>query len=234
MLSGFKSSDRMIDLIENNSRFLHVISRFGISLGFGDSTIGEVCQRNGVDTATFLAIVNFVRSGYTQIAESPEDLSVATLMGYLRQSHIYFLDFLLPRIHTQLHAVVHSSPSNPIPDLIHRQLDKYMQAVARHMNFEEENLFPYVESLLKGTPNRDFTVTTFSQKHHSLDDSLRELKRILILYNPNCENINELNAVLYQIYECEEELDSHCKAEDYIFVPAVYHLEENLRHENRN
>ena len=43
---------------------------------------------------------------------------------------------------------------------------------------------------------------------------------------------NELNAVLYQIYGCEDELDAHCKAEDYIFVPAVYNLEEKLRNAN--
>ena len=57
-LGRYKQTDRMSDLICENYPMLLVLSRFGISLGFGDKTIGEVCEDSGVDTKTFLTIVN--------------------------------------------------------------------------------------------------------------------------------------------------------------------------------
>ncbi len=232
MTNNYISSDRLIDLIEGNYRLLQVISRFGIPLGFGDKTIDEVCTERGVDTATFLAVINFVHSGCTQIVNEPERLSIPTLIGYLRQSHVYFLDFLFPRIHRQLHAALHDDGKGEISGILHRQFDNYISLASRHMRHEESTLFPYVGMLQQGKLCDGFSVGVFSRRHQPLDDSLRELKRILIQYNPKCENVNELNAVLYQIYCCEDELESHCKAEDYIFVPAVFHLEERVRHAN--
>ena len=48
----------MCDLVCDRYPVLLIMSRFGIALGFGDKTIGEVCFDSGVDTATFLAVVN--------------------------------------------------------------------------------------------------------------------------------------------------------------------------------
>ena len=39
---------------------------------------------------------------------------------------------------------------------------------------------------------------------------------------------NLLNAALFDIYACEEGLESHCKIEDYIFVPAILNLERRM------
>ena len=232
MIGIYCADDRMIDLIEGNYRLLQVMSRFGLSLGFGDLTVGEVCERHGVDPVTFLAVINFVHSGYTRLVDEPEKLSVTTLMDYLRHSHGYFLDFVFPRIHRDLHEAVRHDDDKSIPAIIHKQLADYILSDTRHMRHEEATLFPYVEGLMRGESDKGFELSAFSRNHVPLDDSLRELKRILIQYNPDCANVNELNAVLYQIYCCEDELDSHCRIEDYIFVPAVYHLEERLRHEN--
>lgn len=45
-------SDRMSELVGDNYSVLLVMSRFGISLGFGDRTVEEVCARAGVDAPT--------------------------------------------------------------------------------------------------------------------------------------------------------------------------------------
>lgn len=65
-LQKYKSSDKMIDLISDNYSLLQVMSRFGLSLGFGDKTVKEVCEMNGVDCPTFLAVVNFMAEGFSR------------------------------------------------------------------------------------------------------------------------------------------------------------------------
>ena len=63
-LQKYKPTDKMIDLISDNYSLLQVMSRFGLSLGFGDKTVKEVCELNGVDCRTFLIVVNFMAEGH--------------------------------------------------------------------------------------------------------------------------------------------------------------------------
>lgn len=233
MTNYYQATDRMAEIIEDNYSLLQVLSRFGMSLGFGDKTVKEVCDMHNVDATTFLAIINFVHSGYTQVTEEIENISVTALLDYLRQSHIYFLDYIFPHIHENLHSALNEDSDNPINHLINKQFDRYIATVGKHMRYEDNMLFPYVEKLLAGEIDPTFELHTFSRHHHSVDDELRELKHILIKYSPEDTNRNKLNAVLYQIYDCEKELDAHCKAEDYIFVPAVYNLKEKVQNGNR-
>ena len=48
-LQKYKPTDKMIDLISDNYSLLQVMSRFGLSLGFGDKTVKEVCELNGAE-----------------------------------------------------------------------------------------------------------------------------------------------------------------------------------------
>ena len=59
----YKPTDKMGDLICENYALLQVMSRFGISLGFGDKSVQEVCDMNQVDCNTFLIVVNFLGEG---------------------------------------------------------------------------------------------------------------------------------------------------------------------------
>ena len=56
----YKPTDKMSDLICENYALLQVLSRFGVSLGFGDKSVQEVCAMNNVDCNTFLIVVNFL------------------------------------------------------------------------------------------------------------------------------------------------------------------------------
>ena len=49
-LGAYNQNNRMSDLVCDNYPVLLVMSRFGIALGFGDKSIGEVCRENGVHT----------------------------------------------------------------------------------------------------------------------------------------------------------------------------------------
>ena len=95
----------MSDLVSDNYRILLLMSRFGIGLGFGESSIGEVCRANGVDTSTFLIVTNMML--YDEIpADAYDKVSMEGLLSYLHNSHDYFLGFRLPAIREKLAAAV--------------------------------------------------------------------------------------------------------------------------------
>lgn len=75
-LQKYKPTDKMIDLIGDNYSLLQVMSRFGLSLGFGDKTVKEVCEMNNVDCQTFLVVVNFMVEGFSRMDGSADDISI--------------------------------------------------------------------------------------------------------------------------------------------------------------
>ena len=227
----YRATDKMSDLICDNYSLLMVMSRFGLSLGFGDKTVQEVCQSQGVDCATFLAVANFISEEQYSYSGADSDLSVSALMDYLKQAHAYFLDFNLPAIRRKLLEALDCSGTDSIAFLILKFFDEYAKEVRRHMEYENEAVFTYVEQLLQGHLSDKYNITVFSSKHNQIDAKLKELKNILIKYYPEKGNNNLLNAVLFDIFNCQQDLATHCQVEDYLFVPAVEQIERRLSHE---
>ncbi|MBQ9073433.1 MAG: response regulator transcription factor, partial [Muribaculaceae bacterium] len=85
----------------------------------------------------------------------------------------------------------------------------------------------YVDGLLHNRLNEKYTISTFADKHNHIETKLNELKDIIIRYYPEKEN-DLLNSVLFDIINCEQDLDAHCRVEDRLFVPAVALLENEL------
>jgi regulator of cell morphogenesis and NO signaling len=230
----YEADDKMISLIRDNYDLLQMLGSFGISLGFGDKTVSETCEDNGVDTYTFLAVVNFIINGYGDY-DHDEQLSVPTLMHYLEASHAYYLDFQLPFIRRELEESL-AQPSvsqegvDSLGHLIMRFYDEYAHEIRRHMMYEQKTLFPYVQSLLDGKPLTEYSIETFSKHHGQADKKLRELKLLIIKYLPSDGlHNNKLTATLHDIYDNEQWLRQHAMVEDHIFVPAIRRLEAITR-----
>ena len=223
----YEADDKMISLIRDNYDLLQSLGSFGISLGFGDKTVKEICEDNKVDTYTFLAVVNYTANDYGDFENDPQ-ISVPTLLHYLEASHSYFLDFQLPYIRRELTESLDEKDS--LAHLILRFYDEYAHEIRLHMKYEQKTLFPYVESLIAGTPTNDYTVDTFSKHHSAADKKLRELKLLIIKYLPQDGlHNNQLTATLHDIYDNEQWLHQHAQVEDNIFVPAIRRLEQIVK-----
>ncbi|MBQ0057347.1 MAG: hemerythrin domain-containing protein [Bacteroidales bacterium] len=223
----YEADDKMISLIRDDHSLLHMLSAFGIKLGFGDKTVREVCEGQEVDTYTFLTVVNFAINGHLS-NRSIGQLSVITLLRYLRAAHVFFLDFELPFIRKELKDALDENDN--LAQLILKLYDGYAHSLRSHMNYEEKTLFPYVEKLIDGKVANDTIVETFSKHHDQTDHLLTELKDIIIKYLPsdNLRN-NQLSATLYDIFNSERMLYQHVEIEERIFLPAIRLLEQQCR-----
>ena len=106
-----------------------------------------------------------------------------------------------------------------------RFFDEYVAEVHKHMDYEEQKVFPYVEGLLRGEHPEGYSIDIFRRHHDQVEAKLAELKRIIIRYYPS-GSTNELNGVLFDIFTCERDLASHNDIEDRLFIPAIKRLEE--------
>lgn len=226
----YQETDRMSDLICENYPMVFVMSRFGIALGFGEKNIREVCCQNGVDSYTFLTVVNFL----TETINSPipvesinQCFSLKSLMTYLHNAHDYFLSFRLPHIRRKLIEAITDCPDD-ISFVIRQFFDEYATEVNKHMTYEEKTVFPYVCGLLEGKKDPKYNISIFSKRHDQIEIKLIELKNILIKYYPG-RGTNLLNSVLFDIFVTEEDLSTHNRVEDYLFVPAILALEKQVK-----
>ena len=221
-------NDKMADIICDNYSLLQVMSRFGLPLGFGDYTVEEVCHSHQVDCRTFLAVANFINKGHSRSSASIEDISVESLMTYLKNAHHYFLDFQLPTIRRKLLEAIDCSMDNEVTFLILTFFDNYVKEVRNHMSYEDTHVFTYVDKLLKGEKSEDYDINMFVRHHDHIDEKLTELKNSIIKYYPDSRKSYVMNAVLFDIFNCEKDLASHNEVEDYLFVPAVLQLENQV------
>lgn len=221
---GYLPSNNMRELIRDNAMLLPAISRFDIAFGFGDSSIDRICRENGVDTSTFICVCNLL-SGY-DYSQSP--VSLPSLMGYLKRAHISFLDITLPKIRHHLIEAINYSDTNEAALLLIRFFDDYVIEVKRHMDYENDVIFGYVERLLNNEIDENFAIEEFSVNHQSMTEKLKEIKDIFIYHYKQKDNAR-LSAALFDIITCERDMMAHFDVENNLFVPTVRTLENNLR-----
>ena len=223
----YEPDDSMISLIRDNYNLLQSLGSFGINLGFGDKSVREVCEEQGVDTYTYLAVVNFTINGYRDFDDLSK-LSIPTLMQYLKASHEYFLGFQLPTIRRELVDALDENDN--LARLILKLYDDYARSIRSHMKYEEKTVFPYVEALLTGAPTGNYDIVTYSKHHGQTDSLLRELKSIIIKYLPSDGmHNNQLSSCLYDIYNNETWLSNHADVEESIFIPVIRWLERKTK-----
>lgn len=216
--------DSLRDIIEDNNQLLVVLNRFDISLGFGDGTVEKVCEINGVDTDTFLAVINFISGKRWE----SYDISLMSLMGYLRKSHSRFTEYTLPYIKKTLIDGIHEAENPEIAIVILQFYDNYIAEVKKHMDHEETVIFSYVENLLNGILSDSFKITDFSLDHGHMAAKLNDLKELFI-YKYRQKNNEMINTALIHLMLCGKELMQHCDIENHLLFPLVEKMEREIQ-----
>lgn len=219
---------RMRDIIADNELLLMALSRFGITLGFGDSSVADVCKAQGVDCNTFLAVANFI-SGKPHTAFT---VSLSALTAYLKNAHTYFLQYVLPGIRRRLIEAISTGASGDVSFLILKFFDEYTDEVRRHMEYENTTVFTYVDALLKGECPTNFNIDKFEDAHEPVAEKLHELKEIFIChFHADGARVDQFNSVLFDIITTERDINMHCRVEDVLFVPAIKSLRLSLENQ---
>ena len=98
-ITSISPAMKMADLLDVNFSILGVFSRFGMSYGFGEATVKEVCDGMGIDPETFLIICKvYAFDGYRPSREQMEGACLEDIVRYLRLSHTYYLETMVPAL----------------------------------------------------------------------------------------------------------------------------------------
>ena len=86
-------------------------------------------------------------------------------------------------------------------------------------------VFPYIKSLATDRPF-DYSISIFRKAHEEINEKLSDLKNIILRYYTTSKP-DRMYDVLVDIYNCEEDLDSHALIENQILIPMVEKIENS-------
>jgi regulator of cell morphogenesis and NO signaling len=237
----FNENSKLASVIHKDHSLLPVINRLGIKLGFGDSSIREICQKEGIDAGFFVEIINVFHYEAYFPEQKLLDLSVSLVVDYLIKTHDYYRQYLLPEIDRLMHLFLNSCDKQcPESELIRHFYDQFQKECLAHFQTEELEEFPYILELDELAEKndqcdfslqkyKDFGLRNFEEDHINIDDKMFDLENIIIKYLPPHYDQNIGNALISNLFLFERDLKNHSRIEDHILAPKVLQLKKLLQ-----
>ena len=216
---------KMSELMESNYHLLGLLMRLGIRGSFADRSVEDVCKRYDLDADTFLLLCAVYSAHEYKVTDAElRRCRIPDLIRYLHSSHEYYLNSALVSLVPSLDDLL--EPTTPASrKAIGKFFEDYRTDLAKHFAYEEDTVIPYVQGLLKGIPTEGFSIATFEDNHSNIEESLSDLKNIIMQSLPaECDGSKRLE-VLSNIFHLQEDLRHHTYIEDHILVPVVEMLE---------
>ncbi len=225
-ITSISPAMKMADLLDVNFSILGVFSRFGMSYGFGEATVKEVCDGMGIDPETFLIICKvYAFDGYRPSREQMEGACLEDIVRYLRLSHTYYLETMVPALAAAIEEMI--APCDDMhKKVIRKFFGDYKEELERHFDYEEKTVFPYVEAMIDSREREPYTIGEYEKNHSNVEEKLDDLKKLVTMYQPSQSSSRDCFRVLFYLYSLESDLERHTFIEDGILVPVVSRMED--------
>ena len=221
-----KASTRLSDVVFSNVQLINVISCFGIRLGIAEKTVKEVCREHNIDLKFFLSIINTY--GSELYFPDVNEIDVHLLIDYLTRTHTYYLNFTIPRIDRLFKTLQSSLPNDKSVKHIKKYFNDYKLELKKHIEFEENYLFPLIKDLMtdnaKRNKNSKSAFKRLKIEHSNVEDKLLDLKTILVRYIPGRADEQLVFDLLFTIAWFEKNHENHARFEDNILIPKLKNL----------
>lgn len=228
--SLFSENIKLSDLILANYRLMYVLPRFDIDLGFGEATVKQTCEKNGVSIPLFLTICNvYTFDEYLPSEDTLKEIPIEKLIVYLLNSHEDYRQNRMPMLMGQIQHMVINNCSPKHADVLNKFCAKYQEEVLAHFRDEETVVFPYIEQLRTSSNRSRYTISDYESNHGNIEVALTDLKNIMIKYMPGECTVQKCRNVLIGIFLFEDDLNKHSLLEDKVLIPLVERIEREKR-----
>jgi regulator of cell morphogenesis and NO signaling len=214
----FSEHTKIADLVLTDRGLLYVLPCFGIGLGLGEKTVGQVCAERTISAPLLLLVCNlYTFDDYAPDTDELGEIPIDGVVAYLEASHDNYLRVRMPRV---IEAVL----GLPGGQMLASFCEKYRQEAVAHFKYEEEVVFPYIRRLLDGDKSA-YKISEYESNHSDIDGALEDLKNIIVKYLPPDATIERSRPVLQELFAFEYDLRRHTQIEDTILIPLVERLD---------
>lgn len=233
------------EITYNNRQTEHIFNRFGISPNNTDR-IYENTASIEVNPDFLVDVLNIFCSHKDVRNCVFEKYPIPILVDYLKRSHKYYEEKILPEIGQSISNLLNDYHENhPLLEILYKFYFKYKVDIKEHFSNEEELLFPYAIKLFRTVYFKSeiylfidflkkYSLQDFLESHSNIEGELSNIRNVLLKYNPPVTNKTTYRILIDQIKNFERDLNIHAFIEDEVLVTKIYQLEQNVRLEIYN
>ena len=224
-LLKFNKKMKMAELVEKDFHLLTLTARMGIGRSFGELTVDAVCRSYDIDADTFLLLCEVYSD--PQFRPTPSrlrDCRVGDVLRYLHNSHDYYVEEALAGLGNDIEGLI-APCTDTQKRVIRKFLSDFRRELERHFAFEEHTVIPYIENLVRGFRNTSFTIDSFEENHSQINETLSDLKSLIMKSLPDVCDPRQRIGILMAIFELQRDIDRHTCIEDDVLVPLVRMIE---------
>lgn len=152
--------------------------------------------------------------------------SVEVILDYLRQSHAYYQDVLMPRMQMAIVGFDKNFSSHPATKVLSMFYNNYQNELLEHIELEENKLFPYAEQLLVEKQEYNYSIAQFGREHnHEIEDRLQEVLVTIKNQFPEVTFDFSFKAFEHLLERFSTDLAIHHYIEEMVFIEKLKVLE---------
>lgn len=189
-------------------------------------------------------IIQVLLKTYDDHFEFPYDelnsFTAIEILDYLKLSHRFYLHKKLPEIEQTIQNLFQDyATADPLLVILCSFFVQYKAKLERHIRYEEQVLFPYIEALWDvATEKKDrsflqehfseFSAKLFLSAHNDVEEDLTEVRKLIEQQLHNHKLPLPFRIFQSQLQHFEIDLCKHAIIEDEILLPKVVSLENEL------
>ena len=224
----FSKDMKIAELIDANYELLSILLRMDVQLPFGDKSIEELCEKYNMSSQMFLTICQiYTNSEFEPSVDALPHSDVEHIIRYLRSSHRYYLESMLPSIERGVNEVLASCDAKQSA-ILRKFYNDYAEEVRAHLNYEETTIFPHVKGVLDGVPS-DSRMAEFMAHHTDICDKVDDIKSIVIKYLPESCPTSVRCDLLFDLFRMRDDLSKHTLIELKLLTPMAIAEERRLK-----
>lgn len=223
MLKYFTPNTKLAEAITSHPALIQLLPRFNISLGFGDKSIGCVCNTFDVPMNLFLIVCNlYAFDSYRPTIEDISETAPEHLISYLKKSHTHYFDKRIPHIEKHIRKITEQIDAKSSSILMSFFLE-YKKEVREHFDYEESIVFPLLDDLSKNCGDAS-RFNGYDEAHTNIEDTLDDLIQIVFKYLPGNIEHDNIIGMAFDILQLADDLKKHAMIEERILVPFIEYL----------
>ena len=227
------------ELLEQNHALAAVMHWYGIdALSYLSFTLDEVCKIKNIDTRNLeLELFSYENRNQVQF-EKLKHYAPSDLCKYLLNNHHNYAQRLLPVIDHHINQTcLQLHHHYPQLRLLANIFETFKSDFLKHINYENEKVFPYIKNLEKYTVNfhnslliklKNFSIQDFIFKHHHDDDEMHNIRKLLKNYHYDLRDALPYRILMNELRAFEADLKVHSKIEEELLIPMALRLEKKL------
>ena len=222
----YAAHQKIAEIIADDYQLVLLMEHLGIPLVVKEKTVEDICREYQIQPALLLTLISVYRNEPIEQLPDLNEADLHILLNFLANSHRYYLQERIPAIRGLIAQIARSNPE--AGQLLTNFINTYVTEISEHFDYENNKVFPYIRSLLEGQADQHYSVDRYKHLHSDIDESLADIKKLLIKYLDFNDSNNVRRELLHYIFDFQQDLNLHTLIENHLLIPLIERYEKKV------